>query len=301
MTAPDPAIAPVPSHTPVDPSHDRKGEPARPEPVTLMRDLVMEAWPGPFRAWFAALSDRVDATDPLVVGLLDRLGLAAWRLRRQTEPERPGCDDGVDRDGLRARDQADRQFSRALADLLRYQAACRRIALADRSPGPPERVTRPPRRPGSRRSGPTLARAGAEPPDEPAGPADTRAVLDEPEPATAGVATLEANDPGAQDLELEYPGVGSTRLEALAARAPDDWEQRYRLDPEVSRHWPVVRGTRVLAEVIASALVAGVAPTAILTEHPGLTLDDLAAVARLERQGRTGPWPGADAAPGPTD
>ena len=53
--------------------------------------------------------------------------------------------------------------------------------------------------------------------------------------------------------------------------------ERIEINPEVMGGKPVIRGTRVPVEVVLRKLGAGMAPEAIIRDHPRLTLDDIRA------------------------
>jgi uncharacterized protein (DUF433 family) len=53
--------------------------------------------------------------------------------------------------------------------------------------------------------------------------------------------------------------------------------ERIEINPEVMGGKPVIRGTRVPVEVVLRKLGAGMAPEAIIGDHPRLTLDDIRA------------------------
>jgi uncharacterized protein (DUF433 family) len=53
--------------------------------------------------------------------------------------------------------------------------------------------------------------------------------------------------------------------------------QRIETNPDIMDGKPVVRGTRVLVELVLRKLGAGMSPEAILVDHPRLTLDDILA------------------------
>lgn len=52
---------------------------------------------------------------------------------------------------------------------------------------------------------------------------------------------------------------------------------RVELNPDIMGGKPVIKGTRVPVELILRKLGAGVAPEAIVRDHPRLTLDDIRA------------------------
>ncbi|MBV8191721.1 MAG: DUF433 domain-containing protein [Alphaproteobacteria bacterium] len=53
--------------------------------------------------------------------------------------------------------------------------------------------------------------------------------------------------------------------------------ERIEINPEVMGGKPVIRGTRLPVETILRKLGAGLAPEAILEDHPRLTLEDIRA------------------------
>jgi len=53
--------------------------------------------------------------------------------------------------------------------------------------------------------------------------------------------------------------------------------ERIEIDPGVMAGKPVVRGTRVPVALVLRMLGAGMSPTAIIADHPRLTLDDIRA------------------------
>jgi len=52
---------------------------------------------------------------------------------------------------------------------------------------------------------------------------------------------------------------------------------RIEISPEIMGGKPVIRGTRIPVELVLRKLGAGMSDTAILTDHPRLTLDDIRA------------------------
>jgi len=55
------------------------------------------------------------------------------------------------------------------------------------------------------------------------------------------------------------------------------WQERILVDPEILAGKPVIRGTRIAAELILELLAAGLSEDQILEDYPGLTRDDLLA------------------------
>ena len=55
------------------------------------------------------------------------------------------------------------------------------------------------------------------------------------------------------------------------------WPERIVADPEILGGKPVIRGTRIAAELILDLLAAGQSEREILADYPGLTRDDLLA------------------------
>jgi uncharacterized protein (DUF433 family) len=53
--------------------------------------------------------------------------------------------------------------------------------------------------------------------------------------------------------------------------------ERIDINPDIMGGKPVIRGTRVPVELILRKLGAGMAPDAIMADHPRLTLDDVRA------------------------
>jgi uncharacterized protein (DUF433 family) len=53
--------------------------------------------------------------------------------------------------------------------------------------------------------------------------------------------------------------------------------ERIDINPGIMGGKPVVRGTRIPVELILRKLGAGMAPEAIMADHPRLTLDDVRA------------------------
>lgn len=53
--------------------------------------------------------------------------------------------------------------------------------------------------------------------------------------------------------------------------------ERIEVNPDIMDGKPVIRGTRVPVELVLRKLGAGIAPEAILADHPRLTLDDIRA------------------------
>jgi uncharacterized protein (DUF433 family) len=53
--------------------------------------------------------------------------------------------------------------------------------------------------------------------------------------------------------------------------------ERIEINPDIMGGKPVIRGTRVPVEVVLRKLGAGMAPEAILEDHPRLTIEDIQA------------------------
>jgi uncharacterized protein (DUF433 family) len=53
--------------------------------------------------------------------------------------------------------------------------------------------------------------------------------------------------------------------------------ERIEMNPEIMGGKPVIRGTRIPVEMILRKLGTGMAPEAILADHPRLTVDDIRA------------------------
>ena len=53
--------------------------------------------------------------------------------------------------------------------------------------------------------------------------------------------------------------------------------ERIEINPEIMGGKPVIRGTRIPVELVLRKLGAGLSGTAILADHPKLTLDDIRA------------------------
>ncbi|MHC4053175.1 DUF433 domain-containing protein [Bradyrhizobium sp. 25ACV] len=53
--------------------------------------------------------------------------------------------------------------------------------------------------------------------------------------------------------------------------------ERTEINPEIMDGKPVIRGTRVLVELVLRELGAGMTIEAIMSEHPRLTVDDIRA------------------------
>ena len=53
--------------------------------------------------------------------------------------------------------------------------------------------------------------------------------------------------------------------------------ERIELNPDIMAGKPVIRGTRIPVELVLRKLGAGMAPDAILADHPRLTLEDVRA------------------------
>jgi uncharacterized protein (DUF433 family) len=51
--------------------------------------------------------------------------------------------------------------------------------------------------------------------------------------------------------------------------------ERIEMNPNIMDGKPVVHGTRIPVELVLRKLGAGMAPEAILVDHPRLTLDDI--------------------------
>ena len=54
--------------------------------------------------------------------------------------------------------------------------------------------------------------------------------------------------------------------------------ERIEVNPEIMGGKPVIRGTRILVELILRKLAAGMSAEAILADHPRLAPDDIHAV-----------------------
>jgi uncharacterized protein (DUF433 family) len=53
---------------------------------------------------------------------------------------------------------------------------------------------------------------------------------------------------------------------------------RIEINPEIMGGKPVIRGTRISAELVLRKLDSGMTPDAIIADHPRLVLDDIRAV-----------------------
>jgi uncharacterized protein (DUF433 family) len=53
--------------------------------------------------------------------------------------------------------------------------------------------------------------------------------------------------------------------------------ERIEINPDIMDGKPVIRGTRVLVELVLRKLGAGMPPEAVLGDHPRLTRDDICA------------------------
>ena len=53
--------------------------------------------------------------------------------------------------------------------------------------------------------------------------------------------------------------------------------ERIEINPEIMGGKPVIRGTRVPVETVLRKLGAGMAPVAVLADHPRLMLEDIQA------------------------
>jgi uncharacterized protein (DUF433 family) len=53
--------------------------------------------------------------------------------------------------------------------------------------------------------------------------------------------------------------------------------ERIEMNPDIMGGKPVVRGTRIPVELVLRKLGAGMAPDAIVADHPRLTLEDIRA------------------------
>ena len=56
-----------------------------------------------------------------------------------------------------------------------------------------------------------------------------------------------------------------------------DWRERITIDPAILVGKPVIRGTRLAVEFILGLLAGGWTQEQILTNYPGLTLEDILA------------------------
>ncbi len=55
------------------------------------------------------------------------------------------------------------------------------------------------------------------------------------------------------------------------------WPDRIAVDPEILGGKPVIRGTRIAAELVLELLAAGQPESEILSNYPGLTREDILA------------------------
>ena len=53
--------------------------------------------------------------------------------------------------------------------------------------------------------------------------------------------------------------------------------ERIEMNPEIMGGKPVIRGTRIPVELVLRKLGAGMAPEAVVADHPRLTLEDIRA------------------------
>ena len=89
------------------------------------------------------------------------------------------------------------------------------------------------------------------------------------------------------------------KIRPLAKVCGMNWRDRIEVDPDVLAGRPVVRGTRLAAELILELLAAGETEGDLLGDYPRLTRDDLLAclayASHLAHEFRTYPLIGADA------
>jgi uncharacterized protein (DUF433 family) len=99
--------------------------------------------------------------------------------------------------------------------------------------------------------------------------------------------------PAPADLPESVPDSArpSTAVPSSTLSCPTDWLDRLVLDPAVNPSWPVVRGTTVWADHVASMLEDGWEPAEILQRYPSLALEDVAACRQADSLGLCGPWP----------
>jgi uncharacterized protein (DUF433 family) len=57
----------------------------------------------------------------------------------------------------------------------------------------------------------------------------------------------------------------------------ENWEKRIAISPDILAGKPVIRGTRIAAELIVELLAEGWTEEQILDNYPGLTLKDIQA------------------------
>jgi uncharacterized protein (DUF433 family) len=79
--------------------------------------------------------------------------------------------------------------------------------------------------------------------------------------------------------EQPSPLVSIPEAQALRWRYDElmPWPERIIADPEILAGKPVIRGTRIAAELILELLAAGQSKREILTNYPGLTKQDILA------------------------
>ncbi len=79
------------------------------------------------------------------------------------------------------------------------------------------------------------------------------------------------------------------------------WNDHIGLDPKVSRVWPVILGTEILAEQVATLFLECWSADRILAHYPELTPTQLAACLSCESARLCGPWEDGQPTPRPHD
>ena len=208
--------------------------------------------PEGFAAWVEILRAAEAPNGPIEEALLGRVVQATRRLNRATSASEAAIGDTH---WIREEAAAERALSRALAEWRRHRAA---LALAGRQEAAAAARLEAVRARIAERSASSFAVGARSVPEQ------------APEPAEAS--RFSKHD------RPEMP-PGST------------WRDYIGLDLAESLQWPVVLGTRVIADDVAGAFLRGYPLATILRMYKVITWEQMSACIACEAEGFSGPWP----------
>jgi uncharacterized protein (DUF433 family) len=73
--------------------------------------------------------------------------------------------------------------------------------------------------------------------------------------------------------------------------APIDWREYIAIDPAIDPEYPVIKGTKIEAELVAACLAENYPLDAIFEFNRGLTYQQIRAILACEAEHMCGPWP----------
>ncbi len=78
---------------------------------------------------------------------------------------------------------------------------------------------------------------------------------------------------------------------------PVSWPQHVAIDPSVSQDYPIVKGTNLFVDLVASMLQEGLTPEEIHRDFPSLNGTQIEAARLCDVAGFAGPWPSRTRSP----